>query len=144
MKPRGRSRSKKPVSCASGLSPQQATWILRELPSSLSFHFYMDVGKPTDHVARSLVEFGDKLAANPSSPPAGSLAFHVKRGDFILWIKQAIGDAKLADTIAKVNPDEAGLAEHLRQIVTARVGQLKKTLTTYSLIPEDQCAVVRT
>jgi hypothetical protein len=144
MKPRGRRRSSKPVSCASGLSPQQATWILRELPSNLAFHFYVDVGEPTGHVARSLVEFGDKLAADPSSPPARSLAFHVKRGDFTAWIRQAVGDAQLAKAFAKINPDEVGLAEHLRQIITDRVDQLKKTLIAYSVIPEDRCAVVRT
>ena len=142
MKPRGKRRSKKLASRAPGLSPQQATWILRELPSNLAFHFYVDVGKPTGHVARGLVEFGGTLTVDPSSPPAGSLPFHMKRGDFTAWIRQAVGDAQLADTIAQINPDEVGLAEHLRQIVTTRVDQLKRMLITYSVVPEDRSAVV--
>jgi hypothetical protein len=143
MKPKRKSRGKKSVSGYSVLSPQTAESLLRELPATLSFRFYEDLGKPTEHGARSLVDFCDKLASNQPSLPKESLTFHMQRGDFAAWIKGAVGDVELANKIAKINPNDSRLQKRLRQTVNTRIEHLKETLIAYSIIPEDQCAVPR-
>ena len=68
------------------------------VPENQSFHFYTQIGYPTVHSAQSLAEFY-RLAEQIG---ADSLEFHLYRGDFENWLKDAFNDAKLADDFGEI------------------------------------------
>ncbi len=68
------------------------------LPASLKFEFYYALDKPAGMSAVSIKEFHD-VAGNVN---VASLEFHVGRGDFENWLRNAVGDASLADDFAKI------------------------------------------
>jgi len=111
--------------------------ILKDLPLEMSFHFYAEIGKPTGQVATSLLDFCSKLASAQSLQLQASLVFHMKRGDFVTWIKQAVGDSELAEKIDGISADDHNLAEKLHQTVDDRIKQLRETAIEYSIIPEE-------
>ncbi len=63
-----------------------------------AFFFYEDIGRPTGDFAVSLSDLCSKI----NTVPPKSLAFHLKRGDFENWIKEAIGDSELASRVSKL------------------------------------------
>jgi len=69
----------------------KATEILEYLPMDKSFHFYADIGKPLSVFATSLGDFCDKI----QKIEAGSIEFHIHRGDFEAWFT-CLGDTELA------------------------------------------------
>jgi hypothetical protein len=118
-------------------SQRKVKAILIDLPQEMSFHFYEEIGKPNGQVATGLLDFCSKLASAQSLQLQASLVFHMKRGDFVTWIKQAVGDVELANEIGKISADEHNLAEKLHQTVDTRIRELKKMTIEYSIIPED-------
>ena len=75
----------------------------------MSFHFYFGINQPTDLTAKTLQEF--YMAIKHVS--AGSLEFHLYRGDFENWLKEACKEPELAKEIGGVKA--AGLkGEELR------------------------------
>jgi hypothetical protein len=121
-------------------SQRKVKAILRNLPLEMNFHFYEEIGKPTGQVASSLLDFSSKLASANSPQTQASLTFHMKRGDFATWIRQAIGDSELADKIGEISPNDHNLAEKLHQTLDGRIQQLKEAVIEYSIIPEDRDA----
>lgn len=121
-------------------SQRKAKAILKDLPHEKSFHFYEEIGKPNGQVATGLLDFCTKLASAKSFQLQASLVFHMKRGDFVTWIKQAVGDPELADEVGKISADDHNLAEKLHQIVDTRIKELKEMTIEYSIIPEDSNA----
>jgi hypothetical protein len=130
-------KSTKPKQRYSTPSQQKIEAILRDLPSNLAFHFYEDIGKPSGQVAINLLEFDHILASAKSGKDQASLKFHLQRGDFAAWIRQAIGDSELADKIAKIKPNHRSLARKLHKTVDDRINQLKEALIEFSIVPED-------
>lgn len=141
MKQRQKRKSSKQKPSYSSTSQRKTKAILRDLPVELGFHFYEEIDKPTGQVATSLLDFCNKLTSVQSSQLLASLVFHMKRGDFAAWIKEAVGDAELAEKISKISPDEHNLVDRLRQTVDNRINQLKATTIEYAIIPEDHDAI---
>ncbi|MDH5634841.1 MAG: DUF5752 family protein [Candidatus Bathyarchaeota archaeon] len=119
-------------------SQQKLKAILRDMSAAQHFRFYEDIGKPTGHVATSLLDLCAKLASAQSPQAHASLTFHSRRGDFAAWIREAIGDLELADKISQINPDDQRLAKKLHKTVEERVKHLKAGLVDFAVIPEDQ------
>jgi hypothetical protein len=123
-------------------SPRKIKAILRDLPPELRFQFYEDIGKPTGQESSSLLDFCCKLGSAQSPQLHTSLTFHMRRGDFAVWIKEAVGDSELATKISKINPNGSSLENRLHRTVDARIKQLKDALMEYSIVPEDQPSAV--
>jgi hypothetical protein len=140
MKTKQKGKESKSRRSYSTLSQRKIKAILRDLPLEMSFHFYEEIGKPTGQVATSLLDFCSKLASAQSLQLQASLVFHMKRGDFATWIKQAVGDRELADKIKGISADDHNLAEKLHKTVDDRIKELKETTIEYSIIPEDRTA----
>jgi hypothetical protein len=137
MRQKQKRKSSKQKPSYSTPSERQTKAILKDLPVETSFHFYEEIGKPTGQVATSLLDFCSKLASAQSLQLQASLVFHMKRGDFVTWIKQSVGDSELADMIGKISADDRDLAEKLHQAVDDRIKQLREATIDYSIIPED-------
>lgn len=109
------------------LSRDQITRILGTLTREKAFFFYEDVGRPTGDFAASLTDLCTKI--NVVAP--ASLAFHLKRGDFENWTKNAVGDSELANRIAKIRKTKAAwksdvtLRKKLYVVVRDRVVELQ-------------------
>jgi hypothetical protein len=121
-------------------SQRKTKAILKDLPQEMSFHFYEEIDKPNGQVATGLLDFCSKLASAKALQLQASLVFHMKRGDFVAWIKQAVGDPELADKIGKISADDHNLTEKLHQVVDTRIKELKEMTIEYSIIPEDSDA----
>ena len=72
--------------------------LLRHLSENQAFYFYTSIGNYCGVKAHSLEEFADALQYVCSD----SILFHVSRGDFQNWIKEAVGDSELANRISMV------------------------------------------
>ncbi|MGQ9640628.1 MAG: hypothetical protein ACUVUF_00700 [Candidatus Bathycorpusculaceae bacterium] len=104
-----------------------AVKVLRNLKDEEAFYFYEDIGKPTGQVARSLSDFLDKV----NSVTLESLNFHLERGDFQNWIKETLGDVKLAARINQIMPSKnEKLREQITEIVGNRLQKLKAAPVT--------------
>ena len=100
--------------------------ILRTVPYEKGFHFYTASGNFTGETATSLDAFEQKIQV----VPAGSVSFHLQRGDFQKWISDTLGDDKLAKRISLMEltlPAE-DLRKELLAIVQARISQFKRQL----------------
>jgi len=85
-----------------------AKTLLSQTPQEKAFHFYTDLGKPLSIYAHGLPDFSDKI----TKIDAGSLEFHVCRGDFENWFAN-LGDAELAKKMSLLK--ETGIrGEQLR------------------------------
>ena len=82
------------------------------VPWNMRFNFYSAIGQPTGVSAGTIKEFYDLvLKVN-----VASLDFHISRGDFENWFRNAAGDAEFADELAKIK--KTGLTgEELRKAV---------------------------
>jgi predicted transcriptional regulator len=80
------------------------------VPKEMGFHFYYDIDQPTNFTAQSLEEFYRFI----KQVSVNSVEFHLYRGDFENWLKEACKDAALANEIRGVKA--AGLkGEDLRK-----------------------------
>ena len=68
------------------------------VPKDTAFHFYTGVGQPTGFSAESLKDFYEIV----KRVAAESLDFHLYRGDFENWIRNALKDVALADEFASL------------------------------------------
>jgi predicted transcriptional regulator len=68
------------------------------VPNEMAFHFYVRIGQPTGFLAQTLEEFYRFV----EQVNGESLEFHLYRGDFENWLKDAIKDAELAEEIGKI------------------------------------------
>lgn len=109
------------------LSRDQITRILGTLTQDKAFIFYEDIGRPVGDSATSLTEFCNKI--NAIAP--ASLSFHLKRGDFENWTKNALGDIELASRISKIRKAQAQwkrdttLRRKLHAVIRDRVVELQ-------------------
>jgi DNA-binding Lrp family transcriptional regulator len=79
---------------------------------NMRFNFYTAVDQPTGVSAGSIKEFHDLLLRLNVT----SLEFHLYRGDFENWFKNAAGDPTFADELAKIK--KTGLkSEELRKAI---------------------------
>lgn len=114
------------------LSHSEIKEVLRTVPRDEAFYFYEGIGKPTGHVATSLLDFRNKINDVQSS----SLIFHLKRKDFENWIREIIRDSELAKRISNINPDTFGLKMKLYTTVNTRIKELREMLPTSTVIPK--------
>ncbi len=64
--------------------------------SNKRFHFYLELDRPTGDAAGSIKEFHD-IAQKVN---AGSLEFHLCRGDFENWFSDVVGDPEFSAELA--------------------------------------------
>jgi predicted transcriptional regulator len=78
-----------------------ASTVFATLPEEKAFHFYLGLGKPADISARNTKEFYEivKIVA------AGSLEFHLERGDFENWFESAVKDDVFASELTGLRQD---------------------------------------
>ena len=103
--------------------------ILRRVPESQGFRFYLAIDEPTGETAVSLTEFVEKL----ETIEVQSVNFHYPRKDFQKWIREVLGDAELALRLSKIGRIRLGIrGEALRseilRTVQARLTELKAAL----------------
>jgi hypothetical protein len=72
--------------------------ILRSVPESQGFRFYLAINEPTGETAVSLMEFVEKL----ETIEVQSINFHYPRKDFQKWIREVLGDAELALRLGRI------------------------------------------
>lgn len=102
---------------------EDAQKILKSVPYSQGFHFFMPDGHYTGETAMSLCSFLWELDAIDVQ----LIKFHFDRGDFQKWIKLTLGDEELAkqvEGIEKKTPEEP-LLEKLTQGVQKRISKLQ-------------------
>ena len=105
--------------------------VLRQLPIESSFTFFQEFARPSQQTVYSLDEFRSTL----KTVDLKSIQLHVERGDFERWIRQAVGDDKLAGKIANLSGRRL-LGEKLRKrildVVERRISKLQETATQSS------------
>jgi DNA-binding Lrp family transcriptional regulator len=80
--------------------------------AGMEFHFYMEIGQPTNFAAKSFLDFyGIVKQVN-----AASLEFHLHRGDFENWAREALNDAAFAEELAKLKKPKLK-GERLRKAI---------------------------
>jgi len=96
------------------------------VPYEKGFHFYKAPGSFTGETATSLDAFEKKIQV----VPAGSVNFHLQRGDFQKWIEDTLGDDELAKRVSliKLTLPVDDLRKELLAIVQTRLTQLKREL----------------
>jgi predicted transcriptional regulator len=72
--------------------------VFTPVTEEMSFHFYFDINQPADLTSKTLQEFYKAI----KQVSAGSLEFHLYRGDFENWLKEACKEQKLADKIGGI------------------------------------------
>jgi hypothetical protein len=104
--------------------------LLRTVPSDKGFHFYAATGNYTGETATSLVNFAAKLQVIGVE----SVNFHSKRRDFQNWIRDVVGDARLAEKIDQIEPERTGedLRKELLKTVQTRISELQSAHTHHS------------
>jgi alpha-amylase len=105
----------------------QAKRMLRRLPVGMGFTFSYEFARSSGITVRSLEEFYSTLKRIDAS----SIRFHMERGDFERWLRNVVGENKLADEMAKISGARNKQGEALRKKVLAatekRIKQLKRT-----------------
>jgi hypothetical protein len=97
---------------------EQVSEILRRVPESQGFHFYLEIGKPTGQTAISLMDFVEKLTATNLQ----SINFHYSRKDFQKWIREVFGDTELVLRLERIGRVRLGVSnEALRSEITRAV-----------------------
>ncbi len=90
-------------------------------PEELSFHFYFGINQPTDLTAKTLQEFYKAI----KQVSVGSLEFHLYRGDFENWLKEACKEPELAKEIGGIKAAELKgeeLRAELLKVLDAKYG----------------------
>jgi predicted transcriptional regulator len=88
------------------------------VPKDSAFHFYVGFGQPTGFSAESLKDFYEIV----KRVAAEALDFHLYRGDFENWIKNALKDAVLADELANLKTTVLK-GEELRQEILKAIAK---------------------
>ena len=99
--------------------------ILRRIPVGRGFTFFYKLGQPTDWTVHSLDEFYSALKVIDLK----SIRFHLKREDFERWLRQVVGDDKLADELVGVSKKKLKgrkLRKNVLDLVKARIKELNE------------------
>lgn len=89
------------------------------VPATMNFHFYNAIGQPNGASAATIREFYTQI----TKADVTCLEFHLFRGDFENWVREAVNDAFFADELAKIK--KTGLKnEDLRKAII-RVAQTR-------------------
>ena len=104
--------------------PKLASNILRIVPANNAFYFFTDIGQYTDRCSVCLADFCNVIR----TVDAKSVEFHFKHGDFVIWIRETLGDRELANEINRVSKTIRGeeLRTVIHQTVETRLTKLKK------------------
>ncbi len=105
--------------------------LLRRLPVGKGFTFFSDFARPTRLTVQSLEEFCSAL----KTVDAKSINFHVERGDFERWLRQVVGDDKLADKIAGMSTRKLSVEKLRKRVLSAverRIDKLQEEAKTSS------------
>ena len=121
------------------LSQSKIEEILRTVSRNDAFYFYNEIGKPTGHVATSLLDFQNKINIVQSS----SLVFHLRRKDFENWIREIIRDSELAKRISNISPTDFYVKTKLYATINTRIKELRETPSTPTVISEEFLAAPR-
>ena len=115
----------------------EAVKVLRTVRDQEAFYFYEAIGKPTGEIARNLSDFLNKVkSAKPES-----LIFHLQRKDFQNWIKEILGDSKLARKLKRISSlDSDDIRTKICENVENRIKELTKSPT--ALMVEETSAVL--
>ncbi|MCJ7561347.1 DUF5752 family protein [Candidatus Bathyarchaeota archaeon] len=110
------------------LTRETANKILRKVTVQEGFRFFRGIGDYTGKVAMSLEDF----AVDLRTIDLRSIEFHFQRQDFEKWIRNVLGDEELAKSLSQIRRELQGekLRNELIMVVTKRVEELKKRLTT--------------
>jgi len=98
--------------------------ILRRIPATKAFVFFEEFARPTSSIAYSLEEFHALLKVVSLK----SIRFHMRREDFETWVRQVVGDRKLADKLHKISESKLTgmrLRKALLEAVQQRIAELK-------------------
>ncbi len=103
----------------------RARMTMRRLPTEKGFTFFNGFASPTKFQVRSIKELYNILR----EIHVGPVQFHMERGDIERWIREVIGEDRLADELTIIS--KSGLkGEQLRvklsEVVGARVKELEK------------------
>ncbi len=103
-------------------------YVMRTTPHEKAFYFFLDIGRYTGISARSLEDFYGKISIVPSK----SLEFHLIRGDFERWVREVLGDSRLADMIGSIDRSlkNKKLRTMLKMKIRRRINQLRALLDT--------------
>lgn len=100
--------------------------LLRRVPPSKGFRFFLRAGSPTDVLAISLEDLYKAI----KKVNVNSIIFHLSRGDFERWISEVIGDENLAAKISslpeKLRDDGENVKKTLLNILEERLKELKE------------------
>jgi predicted transcriptional regulator len=91
------------------------------VPEEMGFHFYNGMNQPTALTARTLEEFYRII----KKINVDSLEFHLYRGDFEKWLKEACKDSELAEKIGDVkaaNLKSEDLRAELLKVLDSKYG----------------------
>ena len=99
-----------------GITEKGKAVLKAQLPvgDGLEFLFYVEVGKPTGNVAKSLKEFYDTVKVID----VATLEFHVGRGDFGNWVAAVLKDEALAVDLEGARQSELKGESLRRRIVS--------------------------
>jgi predicted transcriptional regulator len=89
------------------------------VPSTMNFHFYNALSQPTGASAATIREFYTQIV----KAEVVSLEFHLFRGDFENWFREAVNDAFFADELAKIKKTNLK-GEDLRKAIM-RVAEIR-------------------
>ena len=102
----------------------EAIRALRTVNDQEAFRFYEDIGRPTGESARNLTDFLQKT----ESVKLGSVVFHYQRKDFQNWIKNTLGDTKLARKLGRIRAsNDDDLRDKIHSTVENRIIELQET-----------------
>lgn len=89
--------------------------------STMNFQFYNGIGQPTGSSAATLREFFTQI----SNANVASLEFHLYRGDFENWVREAVNDPLYANELTKIkktNLKGEDLRKAIMKATAARYG----------------------
>ncbi len=108
------------------ISRENINQILRKVTVEEGFRFFREIGDYTGKVAMSLEDF----AVDLRTMDLRSVEFHFQRQDFEKWIRKVLHDEELAESVSRVKSQGEKLRTELIVVVTKRVEELKKILST--------------
>lgn len=96
--------------------------MLRRLPIGKGFTFFYEFARPSGLTVHSLEDFYSTLKTVDIS----SIRFHMERGDFERWLRQVIGDDKLADELTSISNKKLGGEALRKRILVAMERRIKE------------------
>lgn len=87
----------------------------------MGFYFYNGLNQPTDYKAWSLAEFYELV----KQVSLDSLEFHLYRGDFENWLKDACKETEFAAQVREVKSEDVKgqeLRDRLLKVLNAKYG----------------------